>query len=59
MPHMFQTFAARAAELEQADPHKMRLQDCPCGSKLERKAVFDDKGLFSKYVCEQCEIKAR
>jgi hypothetical protein len=57
MPHMFQTFAQRAAEMEQKDPHKMRLKDCSCGSGLERHAFFDARGIFMTYICEQCMME--
>jgi hypothetical protein len=57
MTHMFQTFAQRAAELEQKDPHKMRLQNCPCGSGLERYAEKDARGIFLCYVCDICRYE--
>ena len=37
------------------------MKECNCGSGLPRRALYDARGIFVAYVCDDCEarVKAR
>ena len=35
------------------------LQECSCGSGLERRALYDAAGIFCTFVCDKCEANRR
>jgi hypothetical protein len=35
----------------------VKLKDCDCGSKKERRAEFDARGIFLTYLCDDCMVE--
>lgn len=37
----------------------MNMNNCPCGSGLPKEPLYDARGIFAGYVCEECEERKR
>jgi len=35
------------------------MSECSCGSKLQRRPLYDGRGLFCAFVCDVCEQRVR